>query len=298
MTLAVTSDTVDAFAAAVGSSGPVACAGGRTQWDVGGPVPPCREVSAPAGIVAYEPAEMTLTCGAGTTLAALDEALAPAGQMVPFDHPDGRATVGGVLAVGRSGIRRLRYGPVRDLLLAARVVMADGTVVTAGGPTVKNVSGYDLHRLHVGALGTLGFFAEVTLRCLPRPPHSQWFASDRDPFELRWALYRPTAMLWDGASTAVLLEGHPADVEAEALAHGLAPAAGPPEIPSAGRTSHPPADLRHLTGSFVAEVGVGVVHWATPPAVEVDPPPSLALQQRLEATFDPDGRLNPGRAVP
>jgi glycolate oxidase FAD binding subunit len=167
VTLTATSDTVDPFATAVGASGPVTCVGGRTQWDVGGPATPCREVSAPAGIVAHEPAEMTITCGAGTTLAALDEALAAAGQMLPFDHPDGRATVGGVLAVGRSGIRRLRYGPMRDLLLAARVVMADGTVVAAGGPTVKNVSGYDLHRLHVGALGTLGFFAEVTLRCLP-----------------------------------------------------------------------------------------------------------------------------------
>jgi glycolate oxidase FAD binding subunit len=275
----------------------VTCVGGRTQWDVGGPVAPCREVSAPAGIVTHEPAEMTITCGAGTTLAALDEALAASGQMVPFDHPGGGATVGGVLAVGRSGIRRLRYGPVRDLLLAARVVMADGTVVTAGGPTVKNVSGYDLHRLHVGALGTLGFFAEVTLRCLPRPPHSKWFTSDRDPFELRWALHRPVTLLWDGTSTAVLLEGHPADVEAEAAVHGLVPAAGPPEIPEAARTSHPPADLRRLTGTFGAEVGVGVVHWAVPPPVDAAPPPSLALQHRLKATFDPDGRLNPGREV-
>src|SRR5438270_6061167 len=108
---------VTEFAALVGSEDRVVVAGGRTQWEVGGtPDPRARVVTAPAGIVSYDPAEMTLRCGAGTTVAEVDAATAAAGQMVPLDpaSPD-RATVGGVLAVGQSGMRRLRYGPVRDL---------------------------------------------------------------------------------------------------------------------------------------------------------------------------------------
>jgi NAD dependent epimerase/dehydratase family enzyme len=82
--------------------------------------------------------------------------------MVPLDPVDPeRATVGGVLAVGESGIRRLRYGPVRDTVLEVRFVNAAGKVVKAGGPVVKNVTGYDLCRLLVGSVGTLGFLAEV-----------------------------------------------------------------------------------------------------------------------------------------
>ena len=86
-------------------------------------------------------------------------------------------TVGGALAVGRCGIRRLGDGPVRDTLLQARYVSAAGEVVKAGGPTVKNVSGFDLCRLLVGSQGTLGFLGEVILRTRPRPAASQWFAA-------------------------------------------------------------------------------------------------------------------------
>ncbi|MBV9665997.1 MAG: FAD-binding protein, partial [Actinobacteria bacterium] len=111
---------LDAFAAEVGSEGPVAVVGGRTQWEVGGaPAPGTREVRAPAGIAAYEPAEMVVRCGAGTTVADLDAALGEHGQTAALPDWPG-ATVGGVLAVGHSGLRRLRLGPVRDTLLEAR----------------------------------------------------------------------------------------------------------------------------------------------------------------------------------
>src|SRR3954471_1572440 len=113
-----------AFAASVGDDGPVTVVGGRTQWDVGGAVDTsAREVHAPAGIVEFEPAEMTVRCGAGTPVAELDAALGEHGQCVALagEH---EATVGGVLAVGRSGLRRLREGPMRDVLLEARYVSA------------------------------------------------------------------------------------------------------------------------------------------------------------------------------
>jgi len=98
-----------------------------------------REVRAPAGIDAIVPEEMTVRCGAGTTVAELDDALAERGQTVALPSWAG-ATVGGVLALGRSGIRRLGYGPVRDTVLQLGVVSATGALVKAGGPTDSTIA--------------------------------------------------------------------------------------------------------------------------------------------------------------
>ena len=290
------------FAKEVGDGGAVTCVGGRTQWDVGGPVhASAREVRAPSGIVEFEPAEMVVRVRAGTTVAELTTALAEGGQHVPLDpvRPE-EATVGGVLAVGRSGLRRLRYGHVRDTLLEVRMVTADGRLVKAGGPVVKNVSGYDLCRLFVGSLGTIGFAAEVVLRCTPLPPVAQWLRSSdgADPFAARDRLFRPSSMLWDGTTTWVLLEGHEADVAAErsALGGGWSEVDGPPALPGGGRRSVRPSELRELEGSaFVAEVGVGVIHTAGPVAAERPDVSTTELHRGLKATFDPTNRMNPGR---
>jgi FAD/FMN-containing dehydrogenase len=300
-----TKGAVEAFAAGVGpaDAGPVSAVGGRTQWGSGGGVSPdAREVRAPAGIVALEAADMTVRVRAGTTVAELDAALADVGQTVALPAWDG-ATVGGVLAVGHSGLRRLGWGPVRDVLLEARVVTAGGRVVKAGGPTVKNVSGYDLCRLLVGSLGTLAFTAEVVLRTRPLPPAERWLVGEADPFALVERLYRPAAVLWDGTTTWVLLDGHPDDVAAQAALAGLADTGGPPALPGPHRWSLRPSELPALGGDgsgegpgrFVAEVGVGVVHAVRPaPARPVDPH-VVELHRRIKAVFDPGGRLNPGR---
>ena len=213
------------FADEIGPTEEVTITGAATR---GGPVAGVRVVRAPTGIDWLRGDEMTVCCGAGTLVTELDEALAEVGQCVAIP-PSG--TVGGALAVGRSGLRRLGYGPVRDTLLQARFVSAAGDVVKAGGPTVKNVSGFDLCRLLVGSYGTLGFIGEVILRSRPRARHEQWYATTADPIETFGRLYRPTSVLWDGTTTWVLLEGHPDDVAAAAGDAGLVEAAGPPSLP-------------------------------------------------------------------
>jgi glycolate oxidase FAD binding subunit len=297
---------VERFAADVGpaEAGPVVAEGGRTQWDVGLADPAAlaaaRPARAPAGVVAVEAADMTVRVRAGTTVADLDAALAEAGQTVALPDWPG-ATVGGVLAVGRSGIRRLGWGPVRDTVLEIRSVAAEGTVVKAGGPTVKNVSGFDLCRLFVGSLGTLALLAEVVLRTRPRPAVERWLAgkADPDPFALAARLHRPAAVLWDGTTTWVLLDGQPADVEAQARAAGLpdSPGGGPPDLPP-HRWSLRPSELGRLAGDsgpFVAEIGVGVVHRSVPQPGRTVDPAVVALHRRLKEVYDPTGRLGPGR---
>lgn len=279
------------FADAVGADGPVTIAGLGTR---GGAVAGVPCVAAPAGIDWVQADEMTACCGAGTSVRDLNAALAEHGQRVALPSS---GTVGGALAVGHSDVRRLGDGPVRDVLLQARYVSASGEVVKAGGPTVKNVSGFDLCRLLVGSRGTLGFFGDVILRTRPLAAHSQWFsARAADPYACFASLYRPVSVLWDGATVWALLEGHVADVGEQAASAGLSPCVGPPALPVGSRRVLAPSEIRSCTGTFVAEIGVGVVHHAEPWTQPASDPRATQLAQALKQEFDPSGRLNPGVA--
>jgi glycolate oxidase FAD binding subunit len=126
-----------------------------------------------AGIVDYEPTELFVTARCGTPLAELERVLAQSGQMLAFEPPHfGAATVGGVVAAGLSGPRRATAGAVRDFTLGVRIVDGRGRDLRFGGQVIKNVAGFDVSRLMVGALGTLGLISEVSLKVLPLPPEN------------------------------------------------------------------------------------------------------------------------------
>ncbi|HEX2501045.1 MAG TPA: FAD-binding oxidoreductase [Methylomirabilota bacterium] len=128
-------------------------------------------------VLAHEPADLTLSVECGMTLEALDAVLRPHRQFVPLDPARPHAsTIGGLIATGAAGPYRARYGTMRDLLVGLTVVRADGTVVKGGGRVVKNVTGYDIPKLHVGALGTLGVVVEAHLRLHPRPAEERSWA--------------------------------------------------------------------------------------------------------------------------
>jgi glycolate oxidase FAD binding subunit len=119
-------------------------------------------------VVEYEAADLTITVESGMTLGTLKQHLSDHGQFLPIDGPD-EATIGGLLAVGHGGPSQHMYGLPRDWLLGCKLALADGTIVRAGGRVVKNVAGYDMTRMAVGSLGTLGVIVEATLKVAPIP---------------------------------------------------------------------------------------------------------------------------------
>lgn len=123
------------------------------------------------GIVSYEPTELVITARAGTPLVEIESTLARHNQMLAFEPPHfgERATLGGTLACGLSGPRRPYAGSARDFVLGVKIVNGKGERLAFGGQVMKNVAGYDISRLMVGALGTLGLLLEVSLKVLPRP---------------------------------------------------------------------------------------------------------------------------------
>lgn len=291
-------------------------------------------VRAPSGVVRHDPDDLTVTVLAATPVAELDAALAEQGQFVPLDPRDSRATVGGTLAAGLSGVRRLGFGPLRDHVLEIRCVTGTGAVVKAGGPTVKNVTGYDLVRLLVGSLGTLAVFVQVTLRCRPLPSVAQWWSTASTPDDVLHNLVRPVAVLADRSRTYLRFEGEAADAAAVRATVGDAveiEGVAPPGETCRGRISVPPGALPAVgaaldaTGpgiSWVGEWGVGTMHvgcsssdelraardvahahggWLLieSDGADLDPfgvaRPNLALQRRVAYAFDPDGKLAPWR---
>ena len=146
------------------------------------------------GIVDYEPTKLVLTARAGTPLAEVEAILAREGQMLAFEPPrfGAGSTLGGAIATGFSGPRRLQAGSARDFVLGVRLLDGCGADLRFGGQVMKNVAGFDVSRLVTGSLGTLGVLLEVSLKVLPLPPAEATIvleANERDALTTmnRWA---------------------------------------------------------------------------------------------------------------
>src|SRR5215471_9643571 len=167
--------------------------GGSSKLGWGAPPRRCDlvvDTRAMDRVLEHAAGDLVVRVQAGVGLAQLGEVLAGAGQQLALDPPPYSApppaagdaaayawqgaTVGGVLATGAAGPRRLRYGTPRDLLIGITVVRADGTVAHSGGKVVKNVAGYDLGKLFTGSFGTLGLITEATFRLHPLPAERRW----------------------------------------------------------------------------------------------------------------------------
>jgi glycolate oxidase FAD binding subunit len=248
---------------------PLELAAAGSKRGFGGPVQAAHrlDLSAFAGIRDYQPAELVLTAGPATALSELEAALAANRQMLAFEPgdwgplhggPAGAGTLGGALACGLSGPRRIRAGAARDHFLGFRAVSGRGEAFKAGGKVVKNVTGYDLPKLMAGAFGTLAALTEVTVKVMPAPERTRTLllfgledgaalaALGRalgGPFEVCGAAHLPAGIadrlgiphLRPGlATTALRLEGHAPSVAARqaALAAELAGLAAADELHS------------------------------------------------------------------
>jgi glycolate oxidase FAD binding subunit len=229
-----------------------ACADGRaleilgsgTKRGLGRPVQAedRLDLSALAGVIDYEPAELVLTARPGTALAEVQGQLQDAGQALAFEPPDlselfgsdHSGTLGGVIAANLSGPRRIKAGAARDHLLGFQGVTGHGQAFKSGGRVVKNVTGYDLSKLITGSMGTLAALFELSIKTLPRP-ETTWtlilrYLDDREALaamtsamtsahEVSGAAHLPTGMaaglgFGSGALTALRLEGPAPSVEA------------------------------------------------------------------------------------
>ncbi len=209
---------------AVANRTPLQIVGGGTKAFYGrAPQGEPLSIAGHAGIVSYEPTELVLTARSGTPLAEIEAALAANGQMLAFEPPHfgAGATLGGCVASGLSGPRRPYGGAVRDHVLGVRLLNGRGEVLRFGGEVMKNVAGYDVSRLMVGAMGTLGVLLDVSLKVLPRPPveitlRQESTAGQAIEAVNRWA-GRPlpvSAALFDGEHLHVRLSGTDSGVRA------------------------------------------------------------------------------------
>ena len=211
-------DIVDALRTASGAETRVLTVGGRQHIDKGNP----SEVDAELwttlldGRVAYDPAEMLCVVEAGMRIHDLRTILAEGGQEWPVDAPDD-ATVGGVVATGGPTVRQLRVGTMRDTVVEMEVVTGDGRLIKSGARTVKNVTGYDVHRLLTGSLGTLGVIVQVALKVRPLPKATRTLVSDEGGVELGRRVLDgvplPAAVVAEPDRVVVRLEGWPEEVD-------------------------------------------------------------------------------------
>lgn len=319
------------------SSSVVQVVGGGTRQGYGSPPPPdiVLGMGAMADIETWDPDDLTVTVGAGMPVAELEATLATRSQTAVLPEVPGASTVGGVIAAGVSSLRRGRLLGTRERVLETTLVTGDGRIVRGGGRVVKNVTGYDLPRLVVGAFGSLGVIASVCLKLWSTPPASA--TVEIDDLEAATKVTRPLAVLEENEAKRVFLWGTREEVAATSARLGGAISEGhqwppdpdgpfrwslrvPPALTSAAIALLPP-DWRYLAIHRVGEVraasedtaeAAGIRVWAeenggslvvvdAPPGGldGLDPwgalPPGLEIQRRLIAQFDPGRVINPGR---
>jgi len=248
--------------------------GGRQHIDKGNPVEIDAELWT-TGLdrpVAYDPAEMLCVVEAGVRIHDLNELLADGGQEWPVDAPSD-ATVGGVIAADVALPRQLRVGTLRDTVVEMEIVTGDGRRVRSGARTVKNVTGFDLHRLLTGSLGTLGVITQVALKVRPLPKAARTLVTEEGGIELGRRVLEevplPAAVLASPDHVHVRLEGWPEEVAEQASAFGGLtsfrdeggfPAPLFPEAPIVAEAAVAPSRVTALVedlDDYRASIGVG-----------------------------------------
>ena len=237
-------------------------------------------------VVEYAPSDMVVSVEVGMTLAALQTTLAPQRQRLALDPalPE-RATIGGLLATNAFGPLRTRYGTLRDLIVGITIVRADGTLARGGGKVVKNVAGFDLPKLMVGSLGSLGLIVRATFRLHPMPERERWYEAGGLTAEGVRALCRsliarrlePAAVfarLEPGGShyaLAVLFEGFETGVDAQGASWLESANAAGAQIVDAG-----PEGVR---------IAAGAAHPRGPVRIRISVPPAAFVETHRDAVL-------------
>ena len=266
--------------------------GGGTHQGLGGRVDADVVMSTHrlAAVIDHRPDDLTVVVDAGVPIAALEERLAGHAQTAVLTERPGRATVGGAVAAGVSGWRRLRYGPTRERVLEVTLVTGDGRMVRGGGRVVKNVTGYDLPRLATGSFGSLGVIVSVCLKLWPVAPAAAT-VTVADPEEALARAYRPLAVIEHDGGSRVYLSGFQAEVEAQAETLGGPAEAGlhwPDPLPGPVQLLMrvPPADTRAAVGQVPAGWGYQAAHGVgevTLSAPDVDDAALASLREWAES---------------
>lgn len=267
-----------------------------------------------ARVLEHEAGDLTCTVEAGIRLSELAAALAPAGQRLSLDPP-GDPTIGACLAGNLSGPLRHRFGAPRDLVLGVTLVLADGTIASAGGKVVKNVAGYDLGKLVCGSRGRLAFIGRVSLRLHPAPDTSATVVVESDDVasvaaSLLSSQLVPSAIdILHPGRVAVLFEGGAAAVAAQVAAMrsfvggnqadtSVWSESRSRQAAAAGRTTFDPGSLRNILGRHqkaVIRPSAGVAFLPTPVA-DTTSAAVRSLQERVRVRFDPAGVLTEASA--
>ncbi|MDJ0662938.1 MAG: FAD-binding oxidoreductase [Acidimicrobiia bacterium] len=337
ITLAPTSaeDAASVLGFAAEHSLPVRFWGGGTHQGMGYPVVADILMSTHrmSSIVDWQVDDLTVTVQPGVLIADLEGELQQRRQTAVLQEVPGQSTVGGAVAAGLSGWRRLRYGPTRDRALEVRLATGDGRLIRGGGRLVKNVTGYDLPRLATGSFGSLGLITEMCLKLWPLPPEHAMVPVQDAERALALA-YRPLALIETNAGATLYLSGSREELEAQAERVGGDLVSGhrwpqplvgaveatlrvPPsavaqlveKLRAAGidfQAAHGVGEIR-LVGSLgelaelrdtVEATGGALVIGKIPKGADFDPwgkpPEGIDLQRRVKAAFDPRSVANPG----